>query len=735
MRRHHTCTPMVDCDPLARVGGTARVLALALGSGALACFLAAGSPSGMASTAAAALAGIAMALVCLALWGLQGWRKDVRQFAQDANERVLRAESALRHLREVLDELPSGLEIYDSDDRLLLYNKRLVELYPWIGFETKVGCTFESILRESISQGRVPNAEGREEQWLAQRLSLRGTRDGPILQSLRGGKWINTYERRTPSSLVVGVRLEVTDLVRKSRELEDSQARLQAIINSAAAAIVSIDQQGLIIEVNAAASQLFGCPVNEILGQPLSRLIPNGPAADAGSGVPHPLRPLRNAEVQVQARDGQVLQLHLSISEIHSAGGDQFVAIITDLTQGKRAEEARQKDELLEAENRQIQEANRLKSQFLANMSHEIRTPLNAMLGLAQIGGREQQGHETGRHFQGIAEAGHHLLSIVDDILDFSKLEAGKLNVERRPFSLSQAVDSAIELFADRAAAKGLALSVRRAPDLPDWVEGDSLRLKQVLVNLLGNAVKFTDVGGVELHVSAHDDRVAFEVADTGIGMEDAVSRRLFQPFEQADSSTTRRFGGTGLGLAISHDLARLMGGEIQVQSQPGQGSTFTLYLPLRTAAPLEQSAAGAAGAGRRLAGLRVLAAEDNEVNRLILRAQLEAEGCTVEFACNGIEALDGVARAGASAFDAVLMDIQMPVMDGFEATRRLHEAAPGLPVIGVTAHAMPEERERCLAAGMVDHVAKPVDLDRLVACLLRHATGMPSPEGSPGGP
>jgi signal transduction histidine kinase/CheY-like chemotaxis protein len=402
---------------------------------------------------------------------------------------------------------------------------------------------------------------------------------------------------------------------------------------------------------------------------------------------------------------------------------DQLLMVVRNVTERREFEEIR------EANRREAERLARVKSEFLANMSHEIRTPLNAVLGLAQIGTRDRTGRAALENFQGILDAGRHLLSIVDDILDFSKLEAGKLSVERRPFRLQAAVDAVVGLVAGRTAAKGLSLPVTLAPGLADWVEGDALRLKQVLVNLLSNAVKFTDRGQVALSVDAEGAGwVAFRVADTGIGMDESLITRLFQPFEQADGSMTRRFGGTGLGLAISHNLAALMGGEILVESRPGQGSVFTLRLPLPRAAASEPSPSLARNAGEpRLSGLRVLAAEDNDVNRLILQAQLENEGCHVVFAKNGLEALAGVAHAGAGAFDAVLMDVQMPVMDGLEATRQLRELTPTLPVIGLTAHALPDEREKCLAAGMVDHVTKPVDIDRLVACLLHRAARQPA--------
>jgi CheY-like chemotaxis protein len=265
-------------------------------------------------------------------------------------------------------------------------------------------------------------------------------------------------------------------------------------------------------------------------------------------------------------------------------------------------------------------------------------------------------------------------------------------------------------------------LRVELEDGLPPWVVGDALRLKQVLLNLLANAVKFTPKGEVVLGVSGHEAQIVFKVADTGIGMDAAQILRLFQPFEQADSSTTRRFGGTGLGLAISDNLVRLMGGSIAVASRPGIGSTFTVSLTLPAAEPPAAVAtAGSAASVRRLAGLRLLAVEDAEINRLVLESQLHHEGAQVAFAEDGQIAVNAVAQAGVGTFDAVLMDVQMPVMDGLTATRHIRQIAPWLPVIGLTAHALQDELERCLAAGMVERVVKPVDLDLLVAAVLRH--------------
>jgi CheY-like chemotaxis protein len=283
-------------------------------------------------------------------------------------------------------------------------------------------------------------------------------------------------------------------------------------------------------------------------------------------------------------------------------------------------------------------------------------------------------------------------------------------------------IQSAASMVVGRARARDLELHVDLAGGLPEWVDGDELRLKQVLVNLLSNAVKFTERGGITLSVTPDAHGLVFSVKDTGIGISPEQIESLFKPFAQADVSTTRRFGGTGLGLSISHDLAALMGGGIEVRSQIGQGSEFILSLPLTAAASPDVVVKPEVSDGQRLRGLRVLAAEDNEVNCLVLESMLEFEGAEVVFVSNGQEAVDAMQKSDAAGYHAVLMDVQMPVMDGLEATRRIEALQTGVPVIGLTAHALEEERQRCRDAGMVAHVAKPVEIDELVAVLRRCA-------------
>jgi signal transduction histidine kinase/chemotaxis response regulator CheB len=371
--------------------------------------------------------------------------------------------------------------------------------------------------------------------------------------------------------------------------------------------------------------------------------------------------------------------------------------------------------------------ASRAKSQFLANISHEIRTPMNAVLGFAQVGRSNSQDPADRLRFSHILASGQHLLRIIDEILDLSKLDAGKLYVSSNPFELIAAVNEALDLVRESARAKGLKLTVEYDPELPDWVMGDSLRLRQILVNLLDNAVKFTREGNVRLVVHPANGQTGFSVIDTGIGIDNTQISRLFNAFEQADGTTTRRFGGTGLGLAISLGLAELMGGKIMAEGEPGKGSVFTLYLPLpATSRCVSDAVRKAPSAGLRLADLRVLVVEDDEFNRLVLRQMLENEGATLVIAENGLQALECLKKADSVPFDIVIMDVQMPEMDGYEATRRIHSIAPGLPVVGLTAHAMAEERERCLAAGMVAHVTKPIAVNDLVDIILQQ---VPTPD------
>ena len=366
------------------------------------------------------------------------------------------------------------------------------------------------------------------------------------------------------------------------------------------------------------------------------------------------------------------------------------------------------------------------KSEFLAKMSHEIRTPLHGVLGMTHIGLRAtEDGSKAHDALVKIQHSGKLLLGIINDILDFSKMEAGMLKIEDMPVDLHVVLDETVEMMQERATSKGLEFQLVRADSLPAECRSDGLRLRQILLNLVSNAVKFTSAGTVTLEADLDGDHLRFRIRDTGIGISQEQMGNIFNPFEQGDNSTTRRFGGSGLGLAITDHLVRLMGGTISVDSTPGVGSCFTVRLPytavdsasLAPPEPVEEHAA----TPKILAGLRILVAEDVDINRLIMSEILAEVGAEASFAEDGQQAVNAVRENGAQAYDAVLMDIQMPVMNGIDATRAIHRIAPELPIIGQTAHALAEERAACLAAGMVDHISKPIDPELLFAMILKH--------------
>lgn len=375
----------------------------------------------------------------------------------------------------------------------------------------------------------------------------------------------------------------------------------------------------------------------------------------------------------------------------------------------------RREQELARARD-EAEAANRAKSQFLAMMTHEIRSPMNAVLGmldLLQHARLEPQQQSLLGH---AAHSAHLLQTIIDDVLDFSKIESHTLALHREPLQPAQLCKALVEPLQAQAEAKGIALHWQLDEAVPAQLQGDPVRLSQVIGNLLGNAVKFTTTGSVLLRLSWHDERLRVAVTDTGIGIAPEEQALLFEPFFQVDSSASRRFSGTGLGLAISRRLVQLMGAEIRLQSAPGQGSCFWFELP-DMAVPCSYEA-GTVADELLMGDLDVLVVEDSPVNQLVVSLMLQKLGCRVRLAANGLEALEQV---GERQPDLVLMDMRMPQMDGLEATRRIREMGCEMPIVALTANAMAEDRARCLALGMDDFLAKPISLTRLSNCLLHH--------------
>jgi len=622
---------------------------------------------------------------------------------------------------------------------------------------------------------------------------------------------------RYQDAMIAQARLEVQEAT--LREHLQIQERL---FDAIPVPVFHKDTFGRYTGCNGAFAEFLGRDKHEILGRTVFEIAPGNLAKNyrdrdldllddpAGTQV---------YESSVEQAGGAMRHVVFHKARVTNAEGQAvgIIGTILDITESKAAAVARE-DALAEA-----QRLAQVRKDFLANMSHEIRSPLNVVLGLAQAGRRQSAGRKAQAHFDRILGAGQMLLALVNDILDFSKIEANRLTLEAVPCELGQIIDQAVTVVARRAAEKGLDLQVEEAPDLPHGCTGDPLRLAQVLVNLLFNAVKFTERGTVKLSAGRDGEMLVLSVEDTGIGMSEEQQSRLFSAFEQAEASTTRSFGGTGLGLAITKRLVELMRGQIGVTSAPGVGSRFDVRVPLVDPVPAppvtgrvslvgmsdtarlalgtvlqagglqivplfadgtdtsgsivladvgayhhpltqEAQAAGlrvalvcAPGAddlpegwrdgfverpvrprhvidllkqpgerhhappatGARLSGIRILAAEDAETNRIVLDELLSDEGARLTFVDTGLAAIDALERLGETHFDIVLTDIQMPGIDGYETARRIRALAPGLPVIGLTAYAMPEERSRCLATGMADHVTKPIELDTLVAAIL----------------
>ena len=556
--------------------------------------------------------------------------------------------------------------------------------------------------------------------------------------------------------MICAVLTDLSERVAAEDALRASHEALSSILETTQDGFWCVDGQGCLLDVNPAYSQQSGYSRDELLGMRIADLEGAESAAETAG---HIKRIIDIGSDQFESmhrrKDGSIWNVEVSATYRNVAGG-QFFVFLRDITARKQAEaeldqyrhhlEERVHSRTFElaAARDAAEAANRAKSVFLANMSHELRTPMNGIMGMTDLAMRTATNPKQIDQLTKSMGASRHLLAIINNILDISRIEAERLTLDESDFSFSQAVDDTLLMLEESALAKGLRLSRTIAQDMPDRLCGDVLRLKQILLNYIGNAIKFSARGEITVRACVVEQdslglllRIA--VSDQGIGLSADEQSRLFRAFIQADDSSTRKYGGTGLGLIISKRLAHLMGGDVGVSSETGVGSTFWMTARLRravdgsqlyvgpAAVPLKVSASGCVDSSlspRELLmqcfrGCRVLVAEDDPMNQEVAECLLEAVGLQVSVASNGQEALELAQRGG---FSLILMDVQMPVMDGLAATRAIRQLSgmSATPILAMTANAFDEDRDSCLAAGMDDHIGKPVDPEPLYSTLLR---------------
>ena len=524
-----------------------------------------------------------------------------------------------------------------------------------------------------------------------------------------------------------GVARDITMKIKTQHDLQHSETMFRAIFEHAAVGVVQVESKtGTITKVNQKYCDIVGFTAEEM--KLLSAKIlthPDDLIADFEN-----MQRLLTGEVQMFSlekryfhKNGAIIWVNKTVSRLWTSGEEPtfHLSIVEDITDRKLME-SKLHQAIIDAES-----ASHAKSTFLAAMSHEIRTPMAGILGMSELMLALKPNEPMLTYTRTIHQSGKILLSIINDILDFSKIEAGKLELENIPFSLESVLSDTHSLFAEHAEKKGIQLNLQVDPVLPLSIIGDPTRLQQIMMNLTSNAIKFTSEGVVSISATWHtlSDRggeVCFQVADSGIGIPLKKLGELFQPFEQEDSSTTRRFGGTGLGLTIVKRLVDIMNGSIDVDSAPDQGSNFKVTIPFMISSqPHDEIEAKelhlVEAVKQQVAGARVLLVEDHAIIQMIATEFLKDVGLVVDLAGNGRQAVDLVMK---NTYDLVLMDIQMPEIDGIEATRRIRseQRYETVPIIAMTAHAMLEDRSKCLAAGMNDHISKPIDKNQLFSVL-----------------
>ncbi|WKL04864.1 ATP-binding protein [Paenibacillus amylolyticus] len=522
---------------------------------------------------------------------------------------------------------------------------------------------------------------------------------------------------------VYGIVSDITERKEYTERIQELSKQHELILNTVTEGIFGLDADGITMFMNPAAASMFGYEAKEFIGKNSHPII-HHTRAD-GSHLPQEECPIHMTVLDGQRRsikedvfwrkDGSSFLVQYQVTLIIEQGQIQgAVVVFNDVTGEREIVRAKETAEL----------AAQAKSEFLSMVSHEIRTPMNGIVGMTELLIGTDLSEEQREYAEIIRDSGDALLNILNDILDFSKLESGKMALAYEPFALRKMLEQVAELFKPRADEKHLEIRYRLNPSIPEFMVGDAIRIRQILVNLVGNALKFTDQGSIDVAVDIikgrkpEDSVLDFVVQDTGIGIPADKLDQLFQSFSQLHPVINRKYGGTGLGLVISKRLVEIMGGSISVESIEGEGSTFRFAVPAASVdASAEQTASQFHHDRTRQSdkvAMRILVAEDHPVNRKILREYLEKLGYQADVCTNGVEAIDAISQ---NAYDIVLMDIHMPVMDGLKATDLLHRLIPQdriPPIIAVTGNTKREDKEACLEIGMRDFISKPVMLSEL---------------------
>jgi two-component system sensor histidine kinase EvgS len=675
---------------------------------------------------------------------------EIYQRSQEANRANDNLRNSEENLSVTLNSIGDAVLTTDAAGRVTRLNPSAEQLTGWSQQEAigrPVAEIFHIINQETRRRAAIPVTETLAKgvvQGLANHTVLIA-RDGserPIADSCA--------PIRNRAGQVIGAVLvfrDVSEEYATQKVLRDSATHIRTILSNMADCIVTIDEKGIIETVNPAVERVFQFTAKELVGQNIKMLMPQ-PYHDEhdgylqrylSTGEAHIIERVR--EVHGRRKNGEVFPLDLKVSEMWLDDGRRFIGIVRDITARKHTEE------LLQQAKEKAEFANRAKDSFLATMSHEIRTPLSGLLGMLELLALTPLDNEQKKTLQSARDSGHSLLRILSDILDWSKIEAGKLGLSVQATSIAQLVQDVVSTYAHVASAKKLILRHEVDERIGRAHLVDSLRLSQILNNLVSNAIKFTPQGSVQIRAEVLEqldggEKIRFSVRDTGIGLDQAQKARLFQLYAQATDNTARMYGGTGLGLAICKRLAEMMDAHLDLESEPGRGSTFslTLSLPLTEIKPIQQLSkdimdmAVAPLVVDVVNAPVVLAVDDHPVNLALLSRQIELLGLRAEAAQDGESAL---AIWRSRKIDVIITDCHMPNMDGYELARavrdaELREALPRLPIIACTANALGEENERCRIAGMDEVMVKPTNLTALRAMLLRRLPGLNEIESAP---